>query len=266
MTPLEPATPHTTRPTTSALAGAGTNGRPPPATRDRRRPRWQLIGGGAALIVLLVAGVAVWRQTAGAPPPAAPTATPGPRFGARGVIKPVAQARVGSVGGGVVSSLSVREGDAVQSHQEIARITGPAGTEVLVAPWAGTIAGVMVQRGDTVAPGAALATVGDLSRLRVETTDVDEYLIGQVRRGQPVSVRVDALDQRILEGYVRSAALQPQSGAAGVEHYPVVIDLVEPPSMLRVGMSVRIAFDQPAAGDPSGTPAATTAVSPTRSP
>jgi hypothetical protein len=204
--------------------------------------------------VVLGIGAAVWRQTAGAPPPP-PTPTPGPRYEAHGAVRPVAQARLGAAGGGVVASLAVREGDTLVSHQEIARVNGPAGTEVLVAPWAGTVTGVLVTRGDTVAPAATLVTLADLSRLRVETTDVDEYLIARLRRGQPVAVRVDALDQRVLRGYVRSAALEPQPALSGGQHYPVVIDLAELPPDLRSGMTVRLAFDEPAAGAPAATPA-----------
>jgi multidrug efflux pump subunit AcrA (membrane-fusion protein) len=225
----------------------------PSPARGSRRPRWRLIAGGAALVLLLVAGIAIWRQTAGAPPPPAPTATPGPTFRSRGVIRPIAQARIGSASGGTVSGLSVREGDTVQSHQEIARVSGPSGTEVLVAPWAGTITAVPVERGASVAPGGAVATIGDLSRLRVETTDVDEYLVDQIRRGQAVMLRVDALDQRTIQGFVRSVALEPQVGTAGFEHYPVVIDLVEVPPELRVGMTARVAFELPQ-GDPATTP------------
>jgi multidrug efflux pump subunit AcrA (membrane-fusion protein) len=250
-----PTTSRTSGPLTTVPAppGAGANGRVPPPARGRRRPRWQLLAGAAAVLLLLLMGVAIWRQTAGAPPPPAPTATPGPTFRSRGVIRPVAQARIGSAGGGSVSSLSVREGDTVQSHQEIARVSGPNGTEVLVAPWAGTITAVPVDRGATVAPGGAVATIGDLSRLRAETTDVDEYLVDQIRRGQAVLLRVDALDQRTIQGFVRTVALEPQPGSAGFEHYPVVIDLVEVPPELRVGMTVRVAFELPQA-EPTTTP------------
>jgi biotin carboxyl carrier protein len=224
----------------------GQNGRAPQAIRTaRRRRRWRLLGGAAALLVLLLVGAAVWRQTAGAPPLPAPTATTEPRYQAQGVVRPVAQARLGAAGGGVVASLTVREGDALTSHQEVARVSGPNGTEVVVAPWAGTVTGVLVTRGDTLAPGAAVATLADLTRLRVETTDVDEYLIAQLRRGQPVAVRVDALDQRVLRGYVRSAALEPQPAPTGGQHYPVVVELAELPPELRSGMTVRLAFDQP---------------------
>jgi biotin carboxyl carrier protein len=233
----------------------GPNGRAPQALRAaRRRRRWQLIGGAGLLVVLLV-GAAVWRQTAGAPPPPTPTPAPGPRYQAQGAVRPVAQARIGATGGGAVASLSVREGDRLTAQQEIARVSGPTGTEVLVAPWAGTVTGVPVTTGDTLAPGATVATLADLTRLRVETTDVDEYLIARIRRGQPVAVRVDALDQRVLQGYVRSAALEPQPAPSGGQHYPVVIDLAELPPELRSGMTVRLAFDQPATEAPAATPA-----------
>jgi multidrug efflux pump subunit AcrA (membrane-fusion protein) len=162
------------------------------------------------------------------------------------VVRPLRQARVGS-GGGVVARLEVREGSAVTAYQEIARVSGPNGVEVVIAPWAGTVTGVLVERGDTVAPGAVLATLGDLSRLRVETTDVDEYLVARIRRGQPVTVRVDALDQRILQGFVAGAALEPRPGPSGDEHYLVAVDLVELPPELRSGMTVRLAFE--GAGD-----------------
>jgi biotin carboxyl carrier protein len=234
-------------------AGPEPNGRAPQETRAAGRRRRRLIGGAAVFV--LGAGAAVWRQTAGAPPPPAPAPTPGPRYEARGVVRPIAQARIGSAAGGVVSGLTAREGDALIARQEIARVSGPNGTEILVAPWAGTVTGVLVARGDTVAPGATVATLADLSRLRVETTDVDEYLIAQIHRGQPVTVRVDALDQRTVQGFVRSAALEPQTGAAGVQQYPVVVDLAELPDGLRSGMTVRLAFDQPADGSAAGTAA-----------
>ncbi|MBI2322532.1 MAG: HlyD family efflux transporter periplasmic adaptor subunit, partial [Chloroflexi bacterium] len=136
----------------------------------------------------------------------------------------------------------VEVGEAVREQQEIARVRGPGGTEVLVAPWDGTITSLPVQVGDTVLPGALIATVGDLSRLQVETTDVDEFIIAYVRRGQAVTLSVDALDGRLLRGRVRSVALEPQRSAEGDEHYPVVIDLAEIPVELRPGMTVRVNF------------------------
>jgi hypothetical protein len=44
-------------------------------------------------------------------------------------------------------------------------------------------------------------------------------------------------------GQVRSAAIEPARSATGDDHYPVVVDLLEPPPELRPGMNVRIRFD-----------------------
>ena len=162
---------------------------------------------------------------------------------ARGEVRPIAQARIGTLRGGVVNRLAVGVGQAVDDGQEIARINSPDGsTEVLVAPWRGTVTDIPVHVGDTVAVGAIVASVGDLSRLQIETTDVDEFIVGRVRPGKAVLITVDALDQRQLRGRVRTVALEPRRGADGDDHYPTVIDLEVPPTDLRVGMSVRVAF------------------------
>ena len=127
--------------------------------------------------------------------------------------------------------------------QEIARINTPDGsTELLVAPWRGTITDIPVHVGDTVAVGVVVASMGDLSRLQVETTDVDEFIVGRVTPGKTVLVTVDALDQRQLRGRVRSVSLEPRRGPDGDDHYPTIIDLELPPLEMRIGMTVRVAF------------------------
>jgi hypothetical protein len=100
----------------------------------------------------------------------------------------------------------------------------------------------LVRRGDTVVPGTTLLTVGDVSRLQVETTDLDEFVIAGVYRGQEAWVLVEALD-RELPGRVRTAAIEPSRSPEGDDHYPVMIDLLEQPFELRPGMNVRIRFD-----------------------
>jgi hypothetical protein len=206
----------------------------------RRRRRW-IIGIALAIVVLAVAGFVVQCSAISATQSGVATPTPAPRPQARGQIRPVAQARVGTTGGGVVASIAAGIGDAVSEQQEIARVRGATGTEVLTAPFRGTITGVPVHVGDTVLPGAVVATVGDLTKLQVETTDVDEFLIARVRPGQRVSLFIDALDRQ-TPGVVRTVALEPVTTTAGDEHYPVTIELLEPIENLRPGMTVRILF------------------------
>jgi multidrug efflux pump subunit AcrA (membrane-fusion protein) len=199
-------------------------------------------------LALLAAGLLLLAVAAqlGVGPRAAPVPADGPsaatRLVARGQVRPVSYARIATLAGGTVIRLTVEVGDQVGEEQEIARVRGAQGTEVVTAPWAGTVTSLPVHFGDTVLPGATIATVGDLSRLRIETSDVDEFLIAHVRRGQWVRLTVDALDDYPLQGYVRSVALHQETTALGDEHYPVVIELAESVAALRPGMTVRVDF------------------------
>lgn len=229
------------------VAGAQPVDAAPPGPRlpaEGNRPRRPGTRGAVPVVIALALALALPGCGTGEQRTPVPGATPSPKLTARGQVRPVAHARVGTIAGGVVAQMRVEVGEAVREQQEIARVRGPGGTEVLVAPWDGTITSLPAQVGDTVLPGALIATVGDLSRLQVETTDVDEFIIASVRRGQAVTVSVDALDGRLLRGQVRSVALQPQRSPEGDEHYQVVIDLADVPPELRPGMTVRVDFSR----------------------
>ena len=140
------------------------------------------------------------------------------------------------------ASLAVKVGETVGAQQEIAEISTPMQTDILVAPWTGTVMGLSAHLGDTLMPGVAVATIGDLSRYQVETNDVDEYLISQIQPGQQVAMTVEALDGRKLEGTVDTVALAQQTSSGGVTNYPVVIRLLGSDPDVRPGMTVRIVF------------------------
>ena len=197
------------------------------------------------LLGLLVVVAVVARQVSTAASPASPApqaASSSGRLIAHGVVAPVSQARVGTLGGGVLLGLSVSIGDRVEASSELARVRGAAEVEVLTAPFAGTVTGLLAHTGDTLVPGAGVVMVADLRRLQVETNDVDEFLIGRVQPGQSVTLQIEALDRRELTGRVRTVALQPQATPGGDQHYPVTIDPGGIPPDLRPGMSVRVIF------------------------
>lgn len=215
----------------------------PPARSTPRRPRRALLLLAGLLVLAAGAGLRLAPGTPETPTP--PTPAVRPALTARGRVQPAQQARIGTLAGGVVTRLAVAPGDHVAEGQEVARVRLASGaSEVLTAPWSGTITTVPANLGDTVTPGSLIATLGDLSRLRVETTDVDEFIISQVRAGGRVLVAVDALDRRELPGYVATVALQPTTAATGDEHYPVTIELLDADPGLRPGMSVRITFQE----------------------
>jgi multidrug resistance efflux pump len=113
---------------------------------------------------------------------------------------------------------------------------------VLTAPWHRTVTSLPVHVGHTVTPGTGFGTLGDQSRLQIETTDVDEYLIGYLFRGQQVGLTIDALDRRQFRGYVRTVSLQVEKNDSDDDHYPVILDLTGPTAALRPGMTARVSF------------------------
>lgn len=219
--------------------------RPKAETRGaapRRRPsvsRRLLVFGVLAAVILVVASLAVAKMNTPAPTPAAPAAPPA--LTAHGTMEPAARATIATLNGGVVRALRVRVGQAVEAGQVVAQVSTPVQTEMLVSPWRGTVMGLDARLGDTIMPGAVVATIGDLSLYRVETTDVDEYLISQIRPDQLVTLTVEALDGRKLQGVVETVALA-QRTSGGVENYPVVIRLNSQDPDVRPGMSVRVEF------------------------
>ena len=116
--------------------------------------------------------------------------------------------------GGVVSQLSVGIGSGVVENQEIARVRAPDGSiSIVTAPWQGTVTNLPVNAGDTVQAGATIASVGDVSRLKIETDDVDEFLVTRFRVGQPVTVTVDAIEGRELAGRIIEEHKMERHGA-----------------------------------------------------
>jgi len=215
-----------------------TNGAAPRRHKSFRR-RALIFGGILAAVVI---GIASWVAVASNKPAPAPAAPAIATLSAHGTIEPAAQATILTMNGGVVRAVGVRVGQVAEDHQAIAEVSMPAQTEILMAPWRGTILGLNAHLGDTLMPGAVVATIGDLSRYQVRTTDVDEYLISQIQPDQQVSVTVEALDGRQLEGTVDTVGLAQQSSSAGVVNYPVVIRLFGNDPDVRPGMTVRIVF------------------------
>ena len=215
---------------------------PRPAARRRwwRRRRLLLGGLGLLLVVSLVAALLSSRQQA-APAPQ-PAAAP---LIAHGQIVPATLARVGTQGGGVVQQLGASLGQDVTAQTPLAWVNGPNGTEIVTAPFGGSVTNVLVHAGDTLAPGAPIAVVADMRSLQVETSDVDEFLVSHVRVGQSVPITIDALDGAAVSGTVTNVALLPQtSSGTNSQAYPVIVRLDGLPASARAGMSVRLTFPE----------------------
>jgi multidrug efflux pump subunit AcrA (membrane-fusion protein) len=229
----------------AAPTANGSAAAPPPQpavepVERRPRRRWPLAAGAVVLVLLALRASGALAPAPAPTPVASPVRLP---YDARGRVVPVLQARVAAIQGGVVRALLKPPGANVADREELARLETTGGAvEVLSAPYAGTVLAVPVRLGDTVPPGTVIAIVGDLSRLRVETTDVDEYLIGKLKIGQPVELSVDALPGQTLTGRVESVSLVAQAGTGSRLHYPVTVALDRADAALRASMTARLRF------------------------
>ncbi len=104
------------------------------------------------------------------------------------------------------------------------------------APLAGTVGMLQVRESEFVAPGQPLVTIGDLSNLRVETTDLDEIDVPGVAVGQTVDVTFDALPDRVFTGRVRRISPMPASDGGAVT-YTAIVELEELAPEIRWGMT-----------------------------
>ena len=112
----------------------------------------------------------------------------------------------------------------------------------ITAPFAGTVTSVAIRRGEFVAPGQPLITLGDLNTLHIETTDLDEIDVARIAEGQIATLTFDAVPDLTLTGQITHIALMAELGTGGV-NYTVVIDPGELPPQIRWGMTVFVDID-----------------------
>ncbi len=137
----------------------------------------------------------------------------------------------------VVAEAAVQEAEAALEEAKVmeARTT-------IRAPFAGTIGVVDVHVGELVSSDQPLITLGDLSTLRVETTDLDEIDVAQVAVDQTATVTFDAFPNRLFSGQVTRISPMSDPEAGGV-HYTVVVTLDELDPALRWGMTAFVDLD-----------------------
>ena len=110
----------------------------------------------------------------------------------------------------------------------------------LVTPISGVIVKVNAIAGEITSPGQILFQISDVSHLHIETTDLSERDVPNVKIGQAVMVTVKALGSTIT-GKVTS--ISPVSDTIGGDVvYKTKIELDSLPEGLRAGMSVDVQY------------------------
>ena len=83
------------------------------------------------------------------------------------------------------------------------------------APFDGTVGMVDVREGEQVQQGDLILTLGDLSTLRVETTDLDEIDVARIAVGQRADITFDAFPDRVFTGRVTRINPMAEPGGGG---------------------------------------------------
>jgi RND family efflux transporter MFP subunit len=108
----------------------------------------------------------------------------------------------------------------------------------LTAPFDGTIVSVDTAPYETVTPGKVVLVLGDLASYQIETTDLSERNVPNVKPGQTANVFIDALNQEFTGKVVGIDNISSTLGGDVV--YKVTIDLDEQPAGLLWGMSADV--------------------------
>jgi RND family efflux transporter MFP subunit len=108
----------------------------------------------------------------------------------------------------------------------------------LTAPFDGTIASVDIHPAEYASTGQVIIKMGDLSHMRVETTDFSEKNIAPVKIGSQADVYIEALQNHFNGKVIDIARISETVGGDVV--YKVTVELDQQPQGLLWGMSTDV--------------------------
>ncbi|OGO41812.1 MAG: hypothetical protein A2W36_06580 [Chloroflexi bacterium RBG_16_58_14] len=113
----------------------------------------------------------------------------------------------------------------------------------IVAPFSGQIAELTITEGEWVQANQPVIVLADLNQWEVETDDLTELDVPDVRLGQIVTVRLDALPELELKGKVGAIKDLSEEKRGDVTYtVTILLDQVDP--RLRWGMTVSVDFGE----------------------
>ncbi len=113
----------------------------------------------------------------------------------------------------------------------------------LRAPFAGTIAKMEIKPGEFATAGQSIVTVADFSTWLVKTTDLTELDVVNIKQGQPVTIHLDALPGKTLNGKVQSVSRSYGENQGDIT-YEVAMILTDIDPAMRWGMTANVAFGE----------------------
>jgi multidrug efflux pump subunit AcrA (membrane-fusion protein) len=111
----------------------------------------------------------------------------------------------------------------------------------LLAPFAGTVMTLDIEVGEYATPGMPIMRLADTSAWQIETNDLTELSVAQIKEGMPASVTFDALPGLELSG--RVSQIQPYGDTRqGDIVYTVIITPDQQDERLRWNMTAKISI------------------------
>lgn len=110
------------------------------------------------------------------------------------------------------------------------------------SPINGYVTSLTVSVGSMASPGVPAASIADVSSLVINTT-LSEYLVGQLKTGDPVEILISTLKGKTFKGIVTALSPAP---AKGTLTYPVEFSVDDKTNTVKAGMfaEIRITADQ----------------------
>jgi RND family efflux transporter MFP subunit len=115
----------------------------------------------------------------------------------------------------------------------------------LSAPVDGAISEVRIEENENVQPGQPVVILTSGSNLEVRIT-MPEKLIAQIREGDDVNVRLDAVENKEFKAKVTEVGVAATSYSTT---YPIVVQLIETDPGIRSGMAAEVSFTFKATSD-----------------
>ncbi len=112
----------------------------------------------------------------------------------------------------------------------------------LTAPFSGTVVSSGLKAGELVNPQSSNVVLADLSKWKVETTDLTELNVVGIQPGDPVTVKFDALPDVQLQGKVARIKALGENRQGDIT-YTVTVDLLEQNPELRWNMTAIVTFE-----------------------
>jgi RND family efflux transporter MFP subunit len=138
----------------------------------------------------------------------------------------------------------------ITAQAEVQRLSAHLKKLTLTSPLAGSVIGHFTEAGETLAPGAKVLTLADLNALEVEA-EVDEYDVGKLQVGAPVSVKAEGFGERQWTGQVReipatvtTRRLKPLDSSRPSDIRVLLVRVaVQDPAPLKLGQRVEVEVD-----------------------